>query len=277
MATPHGVHPAAAAAVLDPARLGALEALGLVGTAPEAEFDRLTALAARVAQAPVSLVALVGAETSFFKSAHGLPETPPGRAVPLSHSLCQHVVGTGEPLVIGDARAHPLVQNNGGVTDLGVGAYLGVPVRAPSGHVVGSLCAIDHAPRTWTADDRTSLVTLAASVEGEIALREQLAERERAEALARAEAEALAIVVGVNATLAAGARPGPPRAGRRRRRPHHHARRLRRLLLLARPRGRLGAALRRLRRTARRVRAVRRRPDDAALRAVVLGARGSPV
>ena len=160
----------------------------------------------------------------------------------------QHVVGTGEPLVIGDARAHLLVQNNGGVTDLGVGAYLGVPVRAPSGHVVGSLCAIDHAPRTWTGDDRTSLVTLAASVEGEIALREQLAERERAEALARAEAEALAIVVGVNATLAAELDPdrlvqAVVDAGRTITRAAFG-----RVLLLARPRGRLGAALRRLRR-----------------------------
>ena len=198
-----GLHPDAAPAVLDADRLQALASTALLDTPPEDEFDRLTALTARVSGAPVSLVALVDRDRSYFKSAHGVPEVPPGRTVPLSHSLCQHVVGSGAPLVIDDARAHPLVRDNGGVTDLGVGAYLGVPVRAPSGHVVGSLCAIDTGARAWTADDQTSLVSLAASVEGEIALRAELAERQAAEALARAEADALEAVVGVNAQLAA--------------------------------------------------------------------------
>lgn len=199
---PPGLHPDAAEAVLDADRLDALAATALVDTPPEPEFDRLTELTARVASAPVSLVALVDADRSYFKSARGLPATPPGRTVPLSHSLCQHVVGSGEPLVVDDARSHPLVRENGGVTDMGVGAYLGVPVRDPDGQVLGSLCAIDTEARSWTEDERTSIESLAASVEGEIALRAQLADREAAEALARAEAEALAVVVGVNAQLA---------------------------------------------------------------------------
>ncbi len=199
---PAGPHAAAASAILDSGRLAALASTGLLDSEPEPEFDRLTALTARVAGAPVSLVALIDADRSYFKSAYGVPEMPSGRTVPLSHSLCQHVVGTGATLVIDDARTHPLVRDNGGVTDLGVGAYLGVPVRSPSGHVLGSLCAIDLEARSWTSADQQSLVSLAASVEGEIALRAELADRERAEALARDEADALAAVIGVNARLA---------------------------------------------------------------------------
>ncbi len=200
---PSGLHVSAAPAVLNAARLRALLLTALLDTPPEDEFDRLTALTARVSGAPVSLVALIDEDRSYFKSTYGVPEVPPGRSVPLSHSLCQHVVGTGAPVVIDDAQTHPLVNDNGGVTDFGVGAYLGVPVRAPSGHVLGSLCAIEMGARSWTADDQVSLSSLAASVEGEIALRAELAERRAAEALARADADALEAVVGVNAQLAA--------------------------------------------------------------------------
>ena len=203
MPPPSGLDPACADAVLDPGRVAALARTALVDTPPEAEFDRLTTLAARVAGAPVSLVALLDADRSYFKSAHGLPALPPGRTVPFSHSMCQHVVASGEPLVVDDAQDHPLTRDNGAVTEMGAGAYLGVPVRSPSGHVLGSLCAVDFEARAWTDDDRTSLLSLAASVEGEIALRAELADREAAEALARAEADALAAVVGVNAQLAA--------------------------------------------------------------------------
>ena len=198
-----GLHPSIADGVLEADRVAAVASSTLVGSPPELEFDRLTELTARVAGAPVSLVALLDDEKSYFKSTFGVPEIPEGRAVPLSHSLCQIVVGTGEPVAIDDTQAHPLARDNGAVTDMGVGAYLGVPVRAPSGHVLGSLCAVDFEARSWTDADRTSLVSLAASVEGEIALREELEERQAAEARALAEADALEAVVGVNAQLAA--------------------------------------------------------------------------
>ena len=203
MPAPTGAAPLPADAVLDAARIAALARTALLDTEPEAAFDRLTALTARVAGAPVSLVALVDRDRSYFKSAHGVPEVPPGRAVPLSHSLCRHVVSRNAPLVIDDARTHPLVRDNGGVTDLGVGAYLGVPVRSGDGHVLGSLCAIDLEPRAWTAEDQASVVALAASVESEIALRAEVAERRRTEAEALAHAETLQTILRVNAALAA--------------------------------------------------------------------------
>ncbi len=180
-----GLHPAAATAVLDSHRLDALDATGLVGTGPEVEFDRLTDLATRVTGAPVSLVTLVGGERSFFKSAHGLPELPPERSVPLALSICQHVVASGEPLVVGDAQAHPVLRDHAGVTELGAGAYLGVPLRGPSGHVLGTVCALDAEPRTWSPDDVATLLTAAAAAQGEIALRAEREAREAAERMTR--------------------------------------------------------------------------------------------
>src|SRR3954470_22801482 len=128
----------------DPARLEALRAAAVLDTPPEASFDRLAALAARLLRAPVALVSLVDAERQFFKSCVGLPEPWNSlRQTPVSHSFCQHVVTSGEPLIVEDARTHPLVRDNPAVRELGVIAYAGIPLRVPSGQVLGSFCVTD--------------------------------------------------------------------------------------------------------------------------------------
>src|SRR5688572_22304256 len=94
-------------------RLSALHKLGLLDTPPEVAFDRLARIACRVLRAPVALVSLVDQERQFFKSCIGLPEPIASRRqTPLSHSFCQHVVGTGRPLIVEDARSNPLVRLN---------------------------------------------------------------------------------------------------------------------------------------------------------------------
>lgn len=166
----------------DPARLLAVRASGLLDTPPDEGFDRLTRVVARLLDAPVSLISLVDADRQFFKSQQGLPEPlATTRQTPLSHSFCQHVVKTGRPLSVNDARIDPLVRDNEAVKDLGVIAYLGVPLRAPGGAIIGSLCAIDTSPRTWQDADINTLTDVAEMVASEMALRHEIAERKRAE------------------------------------------------------------------------------------------------
>jgi PAS domain S-box-containing protein len=158
--------------VQDPARLAALQGLGLLDSLPEEAFDRLTRLASRVTGAPVALVSLVDAHRQFFKSAVGLPEPwATRRETPLSHSFCQHVVATREPLIISDARQHPTVRDNLAVSDLGVIAYAGIPLLLSSGEVLGSFCAIDTKPRDWSPGDISALKDIAGAVISEIELR----------------------------------------------------------------------------------------------------------
>lgn len=186
-----------------PERIAALEATGLLDSAPEVEFDRITQLACQVLGVPVSLVALLDADRSYFKSAVGLPELPPDRSVPFSHSLCQYAVAEDAPFCVADTRADAVARENGAVKDMGAGAYLGVPLHASDGQVLGTLCAADFESRDWTESDQSTLQTLAAALESEISLRSELAERHRAEADARAEAAVLATVIEVNASVAA--------------------------------------------------------------------------
>lgn len=89
----------------------------------------------------------------------------------MTHSFCQHVVDRHSPLVVADARLDPLVRENQAIGDLGVVAYLGVPLALPDGEIVGALAAIDGKPRAWSDADMRRLRSIARTVENEMAVR----------------------------------------------------------------------------------------------------------
>ncbi len=153
-------------------RLALLHALGLLDPRPDPPFDRLTRLAARALRIPVTLVSFVSDERQVFLGASALPEPwATQRETPLSHSFCQYVVNTDAPLIVTDAREHPLVRDNLAIPDIGVIAYAGIPLKTKSGHVLGSFCAIDTEPHAWTTDELDLLHDFAGAALAEIELR----------------------------------------------------------------------------------------------------------
>ena len=173
-------------------RLAALRSSGLLDTPAEEGFDRLTRLATKTLGVPVALVSLVDDNRQFFKSAVGLPEPwASTRETPLTYSFCQHVVNSGLPLIVSDARTHPLVCENLAVCEIGVMAYAGMPLITPDGHVLGSFCAIDVKPRHWSEHELSVLKDLAASATSEIHLKWA---KEVAEAANRAKERFLAVL-----------------------------------------------------------------------------------
>ena len=161
------------AAVGDAARMDALRAQGLLDGAPEPIFDRFARLAARVAETPTALVSVVTDERQHFAGLSGIKQPwANARQTPLSHSFCQHVVANAAPLVVEDARLDPVLCSNLAIRDLDVIAYAGFPVLSPAGHVLGSLCAIDSAPRSWPASQLEGLADIAALVGGELERRD---------------------------------------------------------------------------------------------------------
>lgn len=149
----------------DPLRLAELRRTRLLDTPAEEAFDRLARLAARLLRAPVALISLVDEERQFFKSCIGLVE-PWGsaRQTPLSHSVCQYEVATGTPLVVADARTDPILSRSNAISEMGVIAYAGVPIRNRGGQPLGSFCVIDHEPRQWSPDALEVLGELAGAV-----------------------------------------------------------------------------------------------------------------
>jgi two-component system, cell cycle sensor histidine kinase and response regulator CckA len=168
--------------LLRPDRLAALRRTALLDTPPEEGFDRLTRMAARLLGAPTSLLALVTDERQFFKSTTGLAEPWASRRnAPLSFSFCSTVAGTGEPLLVEDARRHPLLRHSQALRELGWVSYAGVPLIDRDGQVLGSLCVVDRMPRLWSERDIALLQDLAASAITEIELRREIAQRRQAE------------------------------------------------------------------------------------------------
>ena len=161
---------AVVAALAEPARAAAVKAL-MEGRRRPA-LDRLADVASRVLAAPVGLVTLVDQERQLFAGCIGVDKEPWASegGTPISHSFCQHAIAAREPLVVSDAREHPVLRTNPAIRDLDVIAYLGVPLITTAGHAVGTLCVIDHKPRVWTSEQVRILRDLAASVVTELRL-----------------------------------------------------------------------------------------------------------
>ncbi|AXQ55389.1 SpoIIE family protein phosphatase [Streptomyces koyangensis] len=148
------------------ARLLALEQAGL-SPAPDEGMDRFARIAARLADVPVALVSVAGAEHHAFPGMTGLE-------APLSEvrrtGLCAQVVSVG-PLIVRDARTDPRVQGQPMIEELSVAGYAGLPLVDDDGVVLGSLCAIDRRPREWTDREVEALADLAEACAAEIRLR----------------------------------------------------------------------------------------------------------
>jgi len=150
-----------------------LPAVASLPAAPDEEFDRFAAMVCRLLDVPVALVTLVDASRQIFPGAAGLAEPlSTERCTPLSHSFCQHVVTSGRPLVVADARADDRLRDNPAIQDLQVIAYAGMPLTDARGRVVGSLCAIAHEPREFNAPELQNLRDLAAACSSSLARRE---------------------------------------------------------------------------------------------------------
>jgi two-component sensor histidine kinase len=149
-------------------RLQALRDHLILDTPAEANFDGITKLAARLLGVPIALISIVDADRQWFKSRFGLnaPQTP--RNV----SFCGHVVEQDCPLFVSDARADARFADNPLVTgDPRVCFYAGMPLRTSEGHVLGTLCVIDHVPKVINSEDREALEILAAQVMAQLELR----------------------------------------------------------------------------------------------------------
>ncbi|MGW4361236.1 GAF domain-containing SpoIIE family protein phosphatase [Streptomyces californicus] len=172
----------------DEGRLGALRETGL-SAASDAGMERFARLAAEVVGVPVSLVSLVEPARQVFPGMVGLADPwAESRQTPLTHSLCQHVVAEGRPLVLTDAREDTRTCASLAIPDLGVVGYAGMPLTDSDGHVLGSLCAIDTEPRRWSERELGLLEDLAAACSAELRLR--IVSRQRQDAMDMAETNA---------------------------------------------------------------------------------------
>jgi hypothetical protein len=153
-------------------RLAALAELNLLDTEAEPVFDRITAKLARVFEMPIALISLIDRDRQFFKSQIGLPEDlAKARQTARNVSVCGHVVAKNQVMVIEDLARDRRFANNPLLKEHGIRFYAGIPLLAPNGQPIGSLCLMDMKPRQLTDREKRLLEEYANEVMEEIAKR----------------------------------------------------------------------------------------------------------
>ena len=139
-------------------RLRALRSYRVLDTGPEPLFDELVALATELFDVPIALVCLVDEHRQWFKARVGVAATQTS----LDMSLCAHAILDDGMLVIEDTKAdgrfddHPLIGDSS-LAGEPIRFYAGALLDIGDGLPLGTLCVLDHRPRTFDARQRHRL------------------------------------------------------------------------------------------------------------------------
>jgi|GEM_PF-1505385 len=129
--------------------------LGLAATA-DSVFDRVARRAAEATGATAAMVNMVGENGQYLVGLWGKEPAAgepgflgdPGRYADMESGFCVHVVGRKAALTLDDVFDFSRFRGNPIVDELGVRSYIGVPLMDEDGTVIGTVCAIDPAPRS---------------------------------------------------------------------------------------------------------------------------------
>lgn len=162
----------------DPQRLAALQAYRLLGKTPDTVFDELVRLVAQLFGVPIALISLVAKDTVEFAGNFGLSDV---RVVDRPDSICSVAVLHETTTLFEDLHADPCqLTNQVAAQQFNMGFYAGHPLHTRTGYNIGSLCVIDHQPRTLSGLEQQRLATLADVVLDLFDLRLAVLERPKA-------------------------------------------------------------------------------------------------
>ena len=152
------------AALEDVARREVLEDLGIMDSSPDPDFDRLTAVAARVFGAKYALVSLLDERRQWFKSCFGVSEL---EETPVDIAFCAHTLAAEtDHFIVPDMLKDERFVSNPFVTgDFRIRFYAGAPIIV-QGQRRGPLCVLDVAPREHVDSDQIDQLKDLAAVAG---------------------------------------------------------------------------------------------------------------
>ena len=150
-------------------RLTVLRQYDVLDTPAEPAFDDLALLAAHICQTPIALISLLDEKRQWFKARLGISAAETARdAAFCAHAILDKAAVLEVPDATKDRRFadNPLVQS-----DPRIVFYAGAPLVTPAGQPLGTLCVIDHIPRTLTGDQLAALRCLSRQVISQLELR----------------------------------------------------------------------------------------------------------
>jgi signal transduction histidine kinase len=140
------------------------EKLGLLHSEADSSILNIVNLASCALDAPVSFVSVleIKSGTQYISAAAGDPlETADFCGMPIEDSICRYVQQDQKTVAIPDLLKDFRTRNNKVVTESELRSYVGSPIRAMSGKVIGAVCCMTPEPRNWTEEDVKVLESLA--------------------------------------------------------------------------------------------------------------------
>ena len=136
------------------------------GCEADEELDYLTHDAAQLLEAPIAIITVVTPDALIFKSCVGSTQ---GSHMRRKGSFCALAVSQDGILAIPDTHKDARFKNNQLVTGpSNIRAYLGIPLKAPDGSIIGTLCIMDTKPRKFAKHQRSLLTVMATSAENHL-------------------------------------------------------------------------------------------------------------
>ena len=158
----------------DAARLHALRTSGALDARAAPLFEAAAKRAADIFDVPLAMVTLIEEDRQIVGAARGallaanasgVPAvTNEELGVPRPVSMCGHVVAAGQTLVVPDVSRDLRFAGNPALASKGTRFYAGAPLRDAAGHVLGTLCLFDVAPRTMNQREVKLLEAMADDV-----------------------------------------------------------------------------------------------------------------
>lgn len=149
-------------------RLAALNRYNILDTLPEEEFNDIARLVAYICNVPVAHVSFMAEDRQWFKATVGFDAENVARDT----TFCQYTILESDMWVIPDANKEPKLIGNPNIGGgFNVGFYAGIPLTSPEGYNIGTICAIDHVPKTINDDQKNALKILARHVISQLELR----------------------------------------------------------------------------------------------------------
>ncbi len=157
-------------------RVAALKRYTNLDTLPQEEFDNIVKLVTYICKVPFAHISFIDENMLWFKSKIGFD----GSSVKREDTLCQHAILDYKVLEIQDtledekSKNNPFVKQEGGIR-----FYAGVPLTTPDGYNIGTICAIDIAPKALNDEQKTAMSILAEHVISQLELKNKNAELDK--------------------------------------------------------------------------------------------------
>jgi predicted PurR-regulated permease PerM len=170
----------------DDERVAALHRTDFLNPALRDELDAIAKRAADAFDVSHAMVSAVDADHEVIIGQNGVlagfaRDDADRTTLPRSEAVCNHVVASGETLIVPDTERDPRFSDNPAIAKWQARFYAGAPLLSADGLVLGALCILDTDPRELTERELELLEKLASDAVGIITAKEQAAEPQERE------------------------------------------------------------------------------------------------